>query len=505
MRKPRRAGGGAPAPPGLKRPSSSLRSRLPKPGTEKAIDLEKEAFSRWEKGYTVGLHRLDPRLLERGLGLVIVEGRYYHKWVQVAGQVAEVTMSEGATYLRMKPSGTTGEELLKFLTGHPGRLLRVHLCGQECNQEEASEDLVHALVGRPMKEEKAEDPWVQSLQKAEPREGDELAQLRAVAGLDQGEVPRPGEAPGGVEAEANKAGEKEKKKKKKDRRVGKKKKKRGSSPGAKVSSDEGVRVDGSHPRLANQKKTRALFEGTGLDPRDRVRNKVARRARRHFRRKSEKSSSSSSESQSESKSSEGIDQTEESIFEQASKVRVVAEHYPGALAGQAVSQMRATLLQEVGYEDRPNVLHPVGVPYFRQQLQKRATGPTSRELLTLSYTLDQLLRGRAASAADALVQRIKSIEQTMAGSHWSVSQRLEVLPGDSVTLTAVPEATAAQKEVYQEAKARWYATFPEGRVAKGAKGQGKGRGEGKDKGGSGAEGGKKGGKGNKGESAKKKD
>jgi hypothetical protein len=48
-------------------------------------------------------------------------------------------------------------------------------------------------------------------------------------------------------------------------------------------------------------------------------------------------------------------------------------------------------------------------------------------------------------------------------------------------LTPVPEATSAQKEVYQEARAKWWSTFPEGRAPRGGKGSGKGKGEGKDK------------------------
>ena len=48
-------------------------------------------------------------------------------------------------------------------------------------------------------------------------------------------------------------------------------------------------------------------------------------------------------------------------------------------------------------------------------------------------------------------------------------------------LTAVPEAAAAQKELYAESKARYYSGFPDGRAGKGNKGQGRGKGEGKDK------------------------
>ena len=198
-------------------------------------------------------------------------------------------------------------------------------------------------------------------------------------------------------------------------------------------------------------------------------------------------------------------EAEESLFEQGSKVRTIAEHFPGALASQAVSSMRSTLLQEIGSEDRPNTLQPVAMAYFRQHLQRRAGGPTGRELMTLSHSVDQLLKGRPASALDTMIQRIKSIEQSLAGSHWTVSQRQEILPSESSTLTAIPEATAAQKEIYQEAKSRWFSSFPEGRAPQGSKGKSKG--EGKDRSSQSSDKGKKGGKGGgaKGEAPKKKD
>ena len=197
---------------------------------------------------------------------------------------------------------------------------------------------------------------------------------------------------------------------------------------------------------------------------------------------------------------------EESLFEQGSKkVRTIAEHFPGALASQAVSSMRSTLLQEIGSEDRPNTLQLVAMAYFRQHLQRRAGGPTGRELMTLSHSVDQLLKGRPAAALDTMIQGIKSIEQSMAGSHWTVSQRQEILPSESSTLTAMPEATAAQKEIYQEAKSRWFSSFPEGRAPQGNKGKNKG--EGKDRNSQSSDKGKKGGKGGgaKGDVPKKKD
>ena len=510
-------GGGAPGaggrrggPPGKKRPAAAGARKAKKPGVqeEQGIDLEAEAAKRWDSGFSATLHRLDPRRLEGGSGLVVPDGTYYHRPVQVAGTVTSVMMSGGSVHLKLKPTGTSNEELLKLVTGQPQKELRCHVCPPGCNQEEVAEDMVHVRVGRPMKAAAEEEAWVRNLEKGDGQEEDELALLRTRATPgDRGAHVGADEKMDEDKKDAKKKANKEKKVKKKEKKEVSKKKKKGSSQSREESTEEEVRLDGTRPKQANQKKPQLLFGGTGLDPKDRIRNRVARRARRHLRRKSERSSSSDTGSDGRTSISEDGEKNEETLFEQASKVRKVAEMFPGALASQAMGQMRSSLLQEVGYEDRPNVLYPVAVAYLRQHLQRRASGPILRELLTLSHSLDLLLKGKVSSAADTMVQRIKSIEQSLTGSHWSIAQRLEVLPPDSVTLTAVPEAVAAQKEIYEESKARWYASMPEGKgISKGDKGRGKGRGDGKDRFGQHGDGGKKGAKGGgRGEPPKKKE
>ena len=496
-------GGGAlrrPAGRGLRRPAAA------------GEGLGEEITRKWTNGEIVPLRHLDPREVSGCQVLVIEEGTYYHQPVKVAGNVTSVTLQEGTWLLRMKLTGTQDEGILRFHTGHPDQEFRVHVCEEGCNQEVAADDLVHGVKGRQGKPRGAEEEWTRNLvkEKVDEPNRDELAELRArgeavIGDAEQKEGPR-----GDTEKEKKKKKSvergKRKKKEKKEKKAKEEKKRRKSSGSASSLSDGEVKVDGSEAKAAAQKAPKALFRGTGLDPRDRVRNRVARKARRHLKKKVDKSSSNSSGSSTSSASTRGGEQEEESIFEGASKVRRVADRYPGALCNQALKQMRATLLQEVGFQDRPNVLYPAAVAYYRQQLQKKVSGPTQRELMTLTHAVDQLLRGKAASAADTLVQRIKSVEHTASGSHWSVSQRLEILPAEGTGLTAVPESTAAQREVYQEAKARWFATFPEGKGQKGNKSQGKGRGEGKDRTSWGQERDKKGkNKGGKAEASTKKD
>ena len=177
------------------------------------------------------------------------------------------------------------------------------------------------------------------------------------------------------------------------------------------------------------------------------------------------------------------------MFQQSSKVRRVAVGYPGSLACQALAQMRSNLLAEIGSEDRPGSIRPVAVAYYRQQLARKATGPAQRECLTIAAAVDQLLGGNPAAAMDILLQRLKSCESSMMGTHWTVSQM-----------------GVARKDVYEESRLRWLSSQPEGRAGQGGiKGGSKGKTESKD----GNKGGKdrRWGKGpqQKGDAAKKKD
>eukprot|EP00435_Cladocopium_sp_Y103_P001936 s529_g1.t1 len=139
---------------------------------------------------------------------------------------------------------------------------------------------------------------------------------------------------------------------------------------------------------------------------------------------------------------------------EAAKVRGIAEAYPGVLAHQALSQMRSNLMQSLGEEDRGNSMQAVAVQYYRQVLQKKATGAVARELLSLCAAVDHLVRARPTQALDLLLQRLKSPESTLGGTHWSVSQKLELLLPEQATLTATAEMKEAQRIALEESKTR---------------------------------------------------
>ena len=140
--------------------------------------------------------------------------------------------------------------------------------------------------------------------------------------------------------------------------------------------------------------------------------------------------------------------------------------------------MRTSLLSEIGSEDKPGVLKACALAYYRQQIAKKGGGPAQREMLSIAATMDALLSGNVAGGMDILAQRFKSVEATMTGTHWTVSQRLEIAPTDSVQLAPMEEMHHARKDVYDESRLRWLASQPDGRTG----GQSSGKGSNKTKG-----------------------
>ena len=504
----------------LHRPARPGRLGLRRPARADPGDPPEDAEEAWKKGEVVKLGKLDPRTLSTCPHLVVTVGDYYHQPCAVAGKVIGASFEGKEAYLRMKLTGTQNESLLQHHTGNPGLEYRGHLCLEACNGEVVADDLIHLRQGRLAQAATQEEGWVRNLEGTPAgAETDELSALRgraeAALGLPEAH-PKDTKGEKKVETGSSKDKKKKKKKRKKEKKEkGEKKSKR--SPSEKkeerkedieVSSSESEeKHDGRTPKMSSKKTAEAIFGGTGLDPDERIRNRVARRARRYLKKKSEKDSSSG-ESSGSSSSGKGDSQmtNAETLYGEASKVMVLAEAFPGALTSQALTHMRMGLVQELGLRETASSVQPVATAYFRQHLMRRASAPMSRELLTLSTILDQLLLNRPAAAADTATQRIKSLEQSLGGSHWAVAQKLEVLPSEGQTLTPLPEATAAQRQVYQESRMRWASGFPDGRGQKAGQDnrgksdgrQGQGKGKGKDKT-------NKGQTGNKGDAPKKKE
>lgn len=477
-----------------------LRGRLRKPAAE-GSRAERTPLENWERGDPVHLVDIPVEQFGPGTTFVVEEGSYFTHKVQYAGIVKGVDIISGEAHFRVQLLGTKSESLLRMHTEKPEELFQMHRCPKACGQELVGDRIIHAMRVRKMYGVETEDPWTRNLQKAEPApaEQDDLAQLRARAG----ELPGPAPAevlPPKEDKEKTKKKKKKKSKKEKKKKAKEKEKKIDTKEDEESSSSTDSLNTGAKCRLACQKSPQVLFRGTGLDGCEKVRSRVARLARRHLRKKTAKGTSSSSsdsgEEESRSKSGDRGGLASEPIFSQTSKVRMIAENYPGALSAQALEAMREVLVSEQGLEESGQFLRATALPYFRQNLQHKCSGPLRRELHTLATAVDHLIRGKVASACDALIQRMKSTEATLSGARWQVAQKMEVLPPEAPGIAGTEEVQSAQKDQYHEARVRMMAAYPDSRAGSGkgsskagggkedsSKGKSKGKRKGKDQGG----------------------
>lgn len=460
-----RAGAMAVAGPGRRRPA-----------VRRDDDREMAPEEKWAAGQEVAAEAVKMSDLSEGVTIVVPRASYYLRECKVAGKVKGIEVKEGEITVLVQLIGTTSESILKLHTSNPEAVFRLHLCKAACNQQEVSDTQLHGRELRKVLELDREEGWVTNLLKVKPlEEYDELGALRArgreVADQQEAGLKDPGKKEKKVRKE--KKDEKKEEKKKRGRRA-----ERDAAAESVTSSSEAAKVDGTMPRQAAKKSLRALFGGTGLDPREKVRRRVAKRAKRKVRKRNKKGSSSASTGSTGSSEASAGDTPEDGVFQQASKVRLVAAGSPGTLASQTLSQMRTSLLSEIGSEDKPGVLKACALAYYRQQIAKKGGGPAQREMLSIAATMDALLSGNVAGGMDILAQRFKSVEATMTGTHWTVSQRLEIAPTDSVQLAPMEEMHHARKDVYDESRLRWLASQPDGRTG----GQSSGKGSNKTKG-----------------------
>ena len=358
---------------------------LKRPARGRGAEAVESAQTKWARGEIVLVRDMEPGDLFKEKDVVVEEATYFQAPCKAAGTLTGLIFEDEKAYLKLRLTGTTNAALLQHHTGKPEQIYRVHVCPNGCNQEEVADDLIHGTRIRKSKGGDVDEGWTRNVEKALPMEPeDELAALRA----------RVAEGPQGKKADEKsddekKAKKKESRKKKKAKKKEDKEKKEKSKKEKKKKVEETessssleIKVDGSQPQAAAVKTNSALYKGTGMDARERARNRVARKARRYLNKKADTCSTSSSSQEGSSDLSEQLGGTEESIFEQSSKVRTLAERFPGALAGQAINCMRSALIAEVGLQQQPNKLYPCGVAYVRQHLSRKAQGPVLRAAWT---------------------------------------------------------------------------------------------------------------------------
>eukprot|EP00435_Cladocopium_sp_Y103_P043589 s2515_g12.t1 len=413
----------------------------------------------WNLGRVIPLREVSLAHLRAGTTLVLTEADYFGATVQVSGKIVRLEVTEEGTYLYMDLKGTQSEEVLRYVSAHPGQPFRVHVCPSDCSLHESGDAFLHGLKARALQD--PDEAWTNNLVagKAEVEvEGDEMRELRERSRRLGSQAPVGGGVPPGEKEEDHP----EEDQNKKDTR--KKKKKEGKR--------EKSLLDGRHAVKASLKLPQTLFSGTALDEVERVRKRVLKRARKYVSKKrSRKSSSSSSEGSTSTSTTEENLEGMEGIFLEDSRARLIAERFPGALSYETLGSMRRSLLTSAGEEADSMGVRPVAIHYYRQILSKRTTGAQSRELLNLATAVDFLLRGRVCHALDVLTQRMKAQESVAQGAHWGVAQRMEIPISEHASLAAPSELSRAQKENYEDSRTRWLAQ------SGGKKGDSKGKGE----------------------------
>lgn len=421
--------------------------------------------SPWRQGKEVALHTVAIGDLEVGQEVSIEKAFHYAQEVKVAGTLKKLDLEGGGVNLFLKLSGTTGEEALKAHGADPSEPFQIHVCPPDCGRLETGERLLHGLRGRLLVPGVVKEDWMSNLVGGGvPAEGDELAALRERGALltaaDRVEAPK--KKGGGSSSES-----KSKKKKKKKEKEKKKTKESEEAAGEERKKDTKRSLDGRHPRIAVQKRPQVLFEGTGLDVKEKIRNRVMTRARKFVSKKRERSSSSS-RSSSTSNSTEEQGSKMEGLYLEVNKARAVAERFPAILSFETLQMMQESLLTNQGEDKQDLSVRPVPIQYYRQEISKRASGALAREMLTLATAIDHVVRGRPASACDVLCQRLKSCESMAHGTTWQIAQKMEIPLAEQSAIAHREELHSAQKETYQDAKISYLA---------------KGKGKGKEKGG----------------------
>ena len=455
------------------------RRALGAPGMRRPA-LRREAKS-LKDGGVVSLEEVKLDELRKDLHLVLEEASYFKTACKAAGRVRSIEAVGSDRYMRLHLTGTTNEDMLKVATAQPSSEFKVHLCVKGCVEDETGDLVIHATKCRMIQDLSAEEDWVVNLEAVRvPPPGDELALLRAREVKDT-----PLEERGKEEASSSSSSERSKKKRKRSKKKKKKDKKAKKRKLEKDKKDKPEKIedlrtpDGSTPMADSTKTQEALFSGTGLDPKDKVRRKVVRKARSYLgKRKKDKSSSSGTSSTTSGTEREVEDPEEMSLFQETAKCKALCERFPGVLTQASLVAMRESLLLEMGAEAEVSGPKASAVMYARQQLAKKATGPVLREVLNLCTSLDHIIRGNPARAADVITQRLKSLELIMAGTHWSIAQRLECTGAENPGISSRSEVRTAQKGTYDEVKLRQLVAHPGPRNddkerGKGAKGKGK--------------------------------
>ena len=437
-----------------------------------------EREKRFQEGKEVEAHQLRSEVFTKGLWLVAAKANYLGQEIGIAGKVLKEEIEGGERELYLEITGTNGEEALKHASALSPPIFRWHLCGPHCDQRRSNPDLCHVETIQRVQEGQPKT-WEENLMIERPMEA-----LRA----DHEEWKKKEKEKGDTKKKESSTSEESRKKKKKKKKKKKEKEKkrkheeedppeRREKKKKRPKEDSEDTVEERLPRGGAkehaQKTQLALFSGTGMDPRPKVRRRIRKKTSKAL--KNTKEVSTSSDSGSGSSSSEDV---AENILVDKSKIHRISQLSPGLLASTTIDEMKPHLSQAVGNIWGPDDkgLPPLLTQYQRSFMVGKLSGGVAREFHTLCHLGDLLCLGKAAQAMDTIVQRMKSIELTARGNPWQSSQLLELIPSQDPQLSSRQEHQQAKKEYKADQDVR--GPYNPG----GSKGDGKNKTKTKDKG-----------------------
>ena len=452
--------------PKLRRPAAAaagVRPRRRPARAEAAEDLEEE------KPPTEVYNTLASLTMERLRSLDIVEfgeTSYYGGHAKISVRIRKLMPAEEEVEVEL--TGTMSDRVLERFGGGGSRVIQVHVCPPGRTQLTTGDTYMHSRGYWDCSV--APKPWHTNLMPAKAggeAEVDELAGLRELA-VERGKG-RGGEKPPKPEEKEDKDELPTGEAKKKDKR-----KRRKKERAAEKAYEEVLEKKEEAEELERGQKTaRALFSHTCLDPNIPRRKRLMKKARGVGKKKDKKRKrSESSESGSSSTStSEGNDGSEEEgrLFEETRRLRRLSEKCPGALTAQALDNVREHLLSSRGelHSISREHLSPLFSMYTIQYLQPLASPVMLQELLTVAHVTDLLLRRKVAAAMDTLVQRAKSLEATLRGSHYSVSRQLELVNTEPIRISEPAEHVEAARTARDEFRNRSIGNRPHGLSSRG--------------------------------------
>jgi hypothetical protein len=420
--------------------------------------------------------------------LLVIEGLYWEGTATIAGKGIDISKTGSGHFLKVEVTGTSSASLLTYLTGRQPRHLSVHLCSDPCEEKIWRDGLMHLVKAQIW--DKEEEDWMSNLKEVH---------------IDSGEAP-PGDELAGLRREAAELRDKKKKSRSPSRK--RKDKER------RLDVDEEMKS--KDYKIKAKKKLEDVLGMTGLDPDPATRRVFLRRAKRLVdgkkkkkkkKRKKKGGEGSSSDSESGSKGSSlsssfsagarGLEMEE--LFGSSSTAKRVAQEFPGVLTSSWIRECQDYLMNAQGqlWSQQETEVQPLAVQFFRQQAQLKLTGAMAREYLSIAVMIDLGLQGRIAELTDVGTQRLKSLLATASGVHFSIAQKMEVVPLDRTapaSLLETREATRAhldEERALQRASKRpqWHGSPSEtpkggkGKDGKGKKGKGKdGKGKEQDRG-----------------------